>query len=74
MDPMDPDLREVRAKVQSFQDIITALELEVKRLKEGFLTPEEFQNLCHNLHLREGMPCTREEFREGCRKTEESFL
>lgn len=40
---------------------ITRLTIEIERLKRGAFTPEEFQNLCHNL---EG--CTREEFQRGC--------
>lgn len=43
---------------------------EVKRLKAGRLTSEEFQNLCHNLHEcpagHAGPPCSREQFENGC--------
>jgi hypothetical protein len=46
---------------------IERLEAEVKRLKAGNFTPEEFQVLCHNLHER-GTPCTRAEFDHGCKK------
>lgn len=54
-------------------DRLDALEKDVKRLKEGNLTPEEFQNLCHNLHLKE-KPCTQREFEDGCRRTQEAIF
>jgi hypothetical protein len=38
---------------------------EVKRLRNGDLTPQELQNVCHNLHQKK-IDCTRQEFRLGC--------
>lgn len=43
---------------------IRDLEAEIGRLKRGDLTPEEVQNLCHNLH--EKGTVTRVEFEHGC--------
>jgi hypothetical protein len=40
------------------------LRAEVERLKRGDFTPEEFQNLCHNLHEKPG--CTLELQGKGC--------
>lgn len=40
------------------------IENEVRRLKRGDFTPEEFQNLCH--HRDEKPGCTPEEFAAGC--------
>ena len=40
---------------------------EIERLREGRLTPEEFNELCHNLHER-GTPITREEHTTECEK------
>lgn len=37
---------------------------EIERLKRGDFTPEEFQNLCHNLPEH----CTHEVFDAGCRQ------
>lgn len=49
---------------------IDALSAEVKRLKAGDFTEEEFQNFCHNRSVQEGA-CR---FREGCeRYTEKLF-
>ena len=45
---------------------------EVSRLKRGDFTPEEFQNLCHNLHERP--VCTREEFAQGCLQFQEKLF
>lgn len=44
---------------------IAGLEAEIDRLKRGDFTPEEFQNLCHNLHCKGGV-FTRKEFAAGC--------
>lgn len=41
---------------------VEALKTEISRLKEGNFTPEELQNLCHNLKTDK-----LEEFRAGCR-------
>lgn len=42
---------------------LQAKDAEIERLTAGRFTPEEFQNLCHN--LPEG--CTREVFERGCK-------
>lgn len=47
-----------------------ALRLENQRLKEGNFTPEEFQNLCHNL----GRDCTLPVFDQGCKSYQESLF
>lgn len=39
-------------------------ESELIRLKRGDFTNEEFQNLCHNRHEKEG--CTAKDFFDGC--------
>ena len=49
-----------------------ALTIEVARLKRGDFTPEEFQNLCHNLHERP--VCTRKEFAQGCLQFQEKLF
>jgi hypothetical protein len=46
---------------------------EVRRLKRGDFTPEEFQELCHNLHERPG-GCTRDVFAAGCREYQEKLF
>lgn len=46
------------------EPMLTFLVSEVKRLKRGEFTPEEFQTLCHNLH--ENPSCTLKVFGEGC--------
>jgi hypothetical protein len=46
-----------------------SLKKEVERLKEGDFTPEELQNLCHNLQ-----GCGRAEFEEGCRRYQEQLF
>lgn len=51
------------------------LEKEIKRLKEGNFTPEEFQNLCHNLHekcLSDGL--TRQAFEDGCKAYQDKLF
>lgn len=37
---------------------------EIARLKRGDFTPEEFHNLCHNLHEKGVL--TRADFEKGC--------
>jgi hypothetical protein len=39
---------------------------EIRRLKRGEFTPEEFQALCHHRDERPG--CTRADFEAGCRE------
>lgn len=41
------------------------LRREIERLKAGDFTPEEFQALCHNLHLKDE-PITPQAFCDGC--------
>ncbi len=43
---------------------ISILREEIARLKRGDFTPEEFQNLCHNMNPN----CKREDFESGCLK------
>lgn len=45
---------------------IVGLVAEVRRLRRGDFTPEEFQNLCHHRDQKPG--CTRQDFEEGCRQ------
>lgn len=45
---------------------VNHLQSELDRLLAGNFTPEEFQNLCHNLH--ENPNCTKEDFKQGCRE------
>ena len=45
---------------------------ELERVKRGDFTPEEFQNLCHNRHEKEG--CSKEEFFEGCAKYQQALF
>lgn len=52
---------------------IKQLEEEVLRLRAGRLTPEEFQELCHNLH-EAGRPITREQFAAGCLSFQEQLF
>ena len=40
---------------------------EIERLQSGRLTPEEFNELCHNLH-EQGRPLSREEHEAECEK------
>lgn len=49
---------------------IEEAEAEITRLKEGNFTPEEFQNLCHNMPST----ATREAFVEGCRKYQDALF
>mgnify|MGYP001597433726 CR=1 FL=1 len=46
---------------------VQAQDLEIQRLKEGRLTPEEFNTLCHNLH-ENGCPMTEPEHESECSK------
>ena len=57
---------------QRMESEIDILTIEVARLKRGDFTPEEFQNLCHNLHERP--VCTREEFSQGCLQFQEKLF
>jgi hypothetical protein len=45
---------------------------ELRRLRCGELTPEEFQALCHHLDGRPG--CTREAFEAGCAAYQEKLF
>jgi hypothetical protein len=45
---------------------------EVRRLKRGDFTPDEFQALCH--HRDEKAGCTRADFEAGCRVYQESLF
>lgn len=47
------------------QNRIAELEAEVLRLKEGNFTPEEFQNLCHNL-CSSASEASKQAFFRGC--------
>ena len=48
-------------------DCVKTLYDEAERLQSGRLTPEEFHELCHNLH-EHGTPITREEHRVACER------
>jgi hypothetical protein len=52
---------------KTLRKLYESLSKEIDRLKAGDLTPDEFQNLCHNLHLKD-KPCSRAEFEAGCRE------
>jgi len=45
---------------------VPALVAEIRRLKRGEFTPDEFQALCHHRDERPG--CTRASFEAGCRE------
>jgi hypothetical protein len=49
--------------------MIEAQAKEVERLKRGDFTPEEFQNLCHNLSEDD-----KEKFVEGCREYQKKLF
>lgn len=51
---------------------IKELDKELVRLKRGDFTPEEFQNLCHNRHEKEG--CTAKDFFDGCAAYQKSLF
>lgn len=48
--------------------------LEIERLKEGDFTPEEFQELCHNLHDTERDGIGPKTFAEGCIQYQEKLF
>jgi len=52
---------------------VTRKDAEIARLKDGDLTPEEFQNLCHRLDEK-NPGCTREDFEEGCKIYQEHLF
>ena len=58
--------------IKTLHEKISALAKEVIRLRRGDFTPEEFQNLCHNLHERP--VCAREEFSQGCLQFQEKLF
>ncbi len=58
--------------VMALADDVLALVAELRRHKDGSLTSEEFQHLCHNLHKLPG--CTQESFRAGCREYQEKLF
>lgn len=58
------DIRMIgRSRIDSLSAIVEELTAEVRRLRKGDLTPQEFQDLCHNLHDRP--ECTPKEFADG---------
>lgn len=67
-----------RNRVHSLEDRIfeltrenEILKKEINRLKEGNLSEEEFQNLCHNLCK---LKLTREQFEQGCRDYQDKLF
>lgn len=60
------DASQVMAKENSH------LRFENERLKLGDFTAEEFQNLCHNRHEKDG--CTAKEFYDGCAEFQKSLF
>lgn len=55
-------------------DILLILQ-ELDRLRQGNLTNQEFQALCHNLHESKTQPpCTREQFEQGCIQFQEQLF
>ena len=59
-------VRVQKLRIESVLDFLVERDDEIKRLKSGKLTPEEFHELCHNLYLH-GRPITEEEFDAGCK-------
>lgn len=53
-----------------------SIEHELNRYKEGNLTNDELQNLCHNLHLKNGdkIVCTRGNFIKGCHEYQDELF
>lgn len=82
MKEQDEEIAKLKAeKVQAILDRSSALmrikeldkELdEIARLKRGDFTKEEFQNLCHNRHEKEG--CTAQDFFNGCAEYQKSLF
>lgn len=60
---LDADESTIEAVVRLLTEKVR-IENEVRRLKRGHFTPEEFQNLCH--HLDEKPGCSPEAFAAGC--------
>jgi hypothetical protein len=54
------------------RDVIPELLAEIRRLKRGEFTPEEFQALCH--HRDEQPGCTRADFEAGCQEYQKSLF
>jgi len=59
----------IQKSMADFEEIRKTYEDEIQRLKEGNFTPEEFQNLCHNLQGK-----GREEFQIGCNEYQEKLF
>lgn len=51
-------------------ELLRRLVEEVKRLKRGEFTPEEFQNLCHNADVQAGFDA----FADGCEAYQEKLF
>ena len=52
---------------------IEMLQSEIKRLKSANLTPEEFNELCHDLHDK-GCPITRDQHKHNCDEFREKLF
>lgn len=62
--------KKVIQHIMDTDSILRRLERELERYKEGDLTNEEIQNLCHNLHLRR----PDFEFQQGCKEFQNKLL
>lgn len=58
------------ARVEELQAKVSEQEGELARLRRGDFTPEEFQNLCHNIDVQAGREC----FEAGCREYQERLF
>src|SRR4026208_1549117 len=59
----------IQKSMADFEEIRKTYEDEIQRLKEGNFTPEEFQNLCHNLQGK-----GRDDFEIGCIQYQEKLF
>lgn len=52
------------------REVVGVLLAEIDRLKEGYFTEEEFQNLCHNLSVKDG----EHRFKKGCEEYQKKLF
>lgn len=63
--PLGEVLRDLMVRFQRREEQLNELRTEVSRLKAGRLTPEEFNELCHNLH-ESGRPIPPDQHEAAC--------